>query len=195
MSELTILRAAHYPRMPWKNGGGSTEEITRDNAAAGAALDGFGWRVSIADISASGDFSRFAGYQRIITVLQGDGMVLRVDGKDSRALLPFDAFAFSGDSEVASEPLGGAIRDFNLIYSPQRFRARLQWFDGILPVTLFTSADTALVFSACDDLQVRIAGHEAQMLGIYDSVQLSTQGQLVKVGLAGRCCVIELSAV
>lgn len=195
MSDLKILRATHYPRMPWKNGGGSTEEIARDDAAAGAALDGFGWRVSIADISASGDFSRFAGYQRIITVLQGDGMVLRVDGKDSRPLLPFDAFAFSGDSEVSSELLGGTIRDFNLIYSPQRFMARLQWFDGILPATLFTSADTALVFSACDDLQVRIAGHGAQMLGIYDSVQLSIQGQLVKVGLAGRCCVIELSAV
>jgi environmental stress-induced protein Ves len=195
MSELKILRAAGYPRMPWKNGGGSTEEITRDDAGAGAALDGFGWRVSIADISASGDFSRFTGYQRIITVLQGDGMVLRVDGKDSRPLLPFDAFAFSGDSEVSSELLGGAIRDFNLIYSPLRFRARLQWFDGILPVSLFTSADTALVFSACDDLQVRIAGHGAQTLGIYDTVQVSTAGQLLKVGLAGRCCVIELQSV
>jgi environmental stress-induced protein Ves len=195
MSELKILRATGYPRMPWKNGGGSTEEITRDDAAAGAALDGFGWRVSIADISASGDFSRFAGYQRIITVLQGDGMVLRVDRKDSRPLLPFDAFAFGGDSEVSSELLGGAIRDFNLIYSPLRFRARLQWFDGILPVSLFTSADTALVFSACDDLQVRIAGHGAQTLGIYDTLQVSTAGQLLKVGLAGRCCVIELSTL
>jgi environmental stress-induced protein Ves len=195
MSELKILRAVSYPRMPWKNGGGSTEEITRDDSAAGGALDGFGWRVSIADISASGDFSRFAGYQRIITVLQGDGMVLRVDGKDSRALLPFDAFAFSGDSGVSSELIGGAIRDFNLIYSPLRFRARLQWFDGVLPVNLFTSADTALVFSACDDLQVRIAGHGAQTLGIYDTLQVSTAGQLLKVGLAGRCCVIELQSV
>lgn len=194
MIELKILRAAGYPRMPWKNGGGSTEEITRDGGAGGA-LDGFGWRVSIADISVSGDFSRFAGYQRIISVLQGDGMVLRVDGKDSRALQPFDAFAFDGSSEVASTLLGGAIRDFNLIYSPQRFRARLQWFDGILPVALFTSADTVLVFSACDDLQVRIGGQGAQTLGIYDSLQLEAQGALTKVGLSGRCCVIELQAV
>mgnify|MGYP002041017640 CR=1 FL=1 len=30
MIQLTHLRAADYPRMPWKNGGGSTEEIARD---------------------------------------------------------------------------------------------------------------------------------------------------------------------
>ena len=58
---------------------------------AGTGLDGFGWRLSIADIEASGGFSVFAGYQRIITVLQGAGMHLQVDGEQSRALLPFDA--------------------------------------------------------------------------------------------------------
>ena len=82
MSQLKVLRATDYPRMPWKNGGGSTEEITRD---AGTGLDGFGWRLSIADIGESGGFSTFAGYERVITVLQGDGMTLRVDGQDTRA--------------------------------------------------------------------------------------------------------------
>lgn len=53
MSQLKVLRAADYPRMPWKNGGGSTEEITRDT---GIGLDGFGWRLSIADIGESGGF-------------------------------------------------------------------------------------------------------------------------------------------
>ncbi|WP_208538767.1 HutD family protein, partial [Pseudomonas aeruginosa] len=37
MSELRILRAVDYPRMPWKNGAGSTEEIARDG---GDGLDG-----------------------------------------------------------------------------------------------------------------------------------------------------------
>lgn len=50
MSQVKVLRAKDYPRMPWKNGG-STEEITRD---AGTGLDGFGWRLSIADIGESG---------------------------------------------------------------------------------------------------------------------------------------------
>ncbi len=53
MNELKVLRAKDYPRMPWKNGGGSTEEISRD---AGTGLDGFGWRLSIADIGESAVF-------------------------------------------------------------------------------------------------------------------------------------------
>jgi environmental stress-induced protein Ves len=43
---MQLLRAPEYPRMPWKNGAGTTLEVMRD---AGANLDGFGWRVSIAD--------------------------------------------------------------------------------------------------------------------------------------------------
>lgn len=115
MSEFRILRAVDYPRMPWKNGAGSTEEIARDG---GDGLDGFGWRLSIADVGESGGFSRFAGYQRIISVLEGGGMRLRVDGAESAPLRARQAFAFSGDSEVHCTLLDGAIRDFNLIYAP-----------------------------------------------------------------------------
>ena len=35
MSQPVVLRAVDYPRMPWKNGGGSTEEITRDASYGG----------------------------------------------------------------------------------------------------------------------------------------------------------------
>lgn len=192
MSALNVLRAADYPRMPWKNGGGSTEEITRD---AGQGLDGFGWRISIADIAQDGGFSLFSGYQRVITVLQGAGMNLNIDGRPSRDLMPFDALAFSGNSQVECTLLGGTIRDFNLIYDPQRYQARLQWLDGIVPANLFTSAQTLLVFSACDDLQVRVAGYPAQVLGLYDSLQMDDQHGLLKVSLSGRCCVIELSSL
>ncbi|HGM5582554.1 TPA: HutD family protein [Pseudomonas putida] len=187
MSQLQLLRARDYPRMPWKNGGGFTEEITRD---AGDGLDGFGWRLSIADIEASGGFSSFAGYQRIISVLQGDGMCLSVDGQDSRALLAFDAFAFSGESQVGCTLLGGPIRDFNLIYAPNRYRARLQWFAG--DTRLFSAAETVLVFSAEADLRVRIQGEES-VLGLYDCLQLSDNAGLLELEVSGRCCVIELS--
>ncbi|WP_369988481.1 HutD family protein [Pseudomonas xanthosomatis] len=190
MSQLQLLRARDYPRMPWKNGGGFTEEITRDT---GAGLEGFGWRLSIADIEASGGFSSFAGYQRIITVLQGDGMRLNVDGRDSRPLLPFDAFAFSGESQVGCTLLGGPIRDFNLIYAPERYRARLQWFNG--GTRLYSAAGTVLVFSAQADLQVGIDGQLQPPLGLYDCLQLSSNERLLEVDVVGRCCVIELTGI
>ncbi|MCK1792122.1 HutD/Ves family protein [Pseudomonas violetae] len=188
MNELKVLRAADYPRMPWKNGGGSTEEITRD---AGDGLDGFGWRLSIADIGESGGFSTFAGYQRIITVLQGEGMTLSVDGQATRALLPLDPFAFSGKSLVSCTLLGGPIRDFNLIYAPQRYSARLQWLAG--EQRFFSAAGTVLVFSVTESLEVRV-GNIAQQLGQHDCLQLDGSAGLLEVSVRGQCCLIELSA-
>jgi len=186
MSSVKVWRAAEYVRMPWKNGGGSTEEITRD---AGSGLDGFGWRLSIADIAESGGFSTFAGYQRVITVLQGDGMTLCVDGDDTRPLLPLDPYAFRGESQVSCTLLGGAIRDFNLIYAPQRYSARLQWLDG--EQQFFSSASTLLVFSVSELLQVQV-GETASQLGRHDCLQLDGNAGLVEVATNAACCVIEL---
>ncbi|SEN35334.1 hypothetical protein SAMN04487857_11472 [Pseudomonas sp. ok272] len=187
MRELKVLRAVDYPRMPWKNGGGSTEEITRD---AGTGLDGFGWRLSIADIAESGGFSTFAGYQRVITVLQGAGMTLSVDGQDTRALLPLDPFAFSGQSQVACTLLDGPIRDFNLIYAPQRYRARLQWLAG--EQRLLTSAGTVLVFSVSESLSVQLDG-SLQHLGRHDCLHVDANAGLLDIAVNAPCCVIELT--
>lgn len=187
MIQMLLLRAKNYPRMPWKNGGGFTQEIARD---AGDGLEGFGWRLSIADIEASGGFSSFAGYQRIISVLQGDGMRLSVDGEVSRPLLAFDAFAFDGQSQVGCTLLGGPIRDFNLIYAPQRYRARLQWFDGTS--RLFSSAPTVLLFAAGSHVEVEVAGQERQVLGLYDCLSVEGAEGLMALEVQGRFCLIEL---
>jgi hypothetical protein len=188
MNEMKVLRAKDYPRMPWKNGGGSTEEITRDT---GTGLDGFGWRLSIADIGESGGFSTFAGYERIITVLQGDGMTLSVDGQITRPLLPLDPFAFSGESHVSCTLLGGAIRDFNLIYAPKRYSARLQWLAG--EQRFFSEAGTVLVFSVSDALEVTVNAGISQ-LGRHDCLQLLGNTGLLEVSTSAACCVIELTA-
>ncbi|QXI28909.1 HutD/Ves family protein [Pseudomonas vanderleydeniana] len=189
MSSLKVLRAADYPRMPWKNGGGSTEEITRDE---GEGLDGFGWRLSIADIGESGGFSSFAGYERIITVLQGAGMTLQVDGQRTRALLPLDPFAFSGASQVGCTLLDGPIRDFNLIYAPDRYSARLQWLEAAQPKRFFTSAAVLLIFSVSDQLHVGLADNGYEVLGRHDCLRLDGNAGLQEVAVTGRCCVIEL---
>ena len=192
MNELKVLRAADYPRMPWKNGGGSTEEITRD---AGEGLEGFGWRLSIADIDESGGFSRFEGYQRVISVLQGAGMNLQVDGVRTRALLPFDAFAFKGESAVGCALIDGPIRDFNLIYAPDRYSARLQWLEASAPQRFFSSAQTLLIFSASGQVHIGLGNTHHEHLGRYDCLQLSGNRELLEVSVTGHCCVIELSAI
>ena len=79
MSEFRILRAVDYPEC--RGSGAGSTEIARDG---GDGLDGFGWRLSIADVGESGGFSRFAGYQRIISVLEGGGMRLRWMARNPR---------------------------------------------------------------------------------------------------------------
>ncbi|WP_397455147.1 HutD family protein [Pseudomonas versuta] len=192
MNELNVLRAVDYPRMPWKNGGGSTEEITRD---AGEGLEGFGWRLSIADIGESGGFSRFDGYQRIISVLQGAGMSLQVDGASTRALLPFDAYAFKGQSTVSCTLIDGPIRDFNLIYAPDRYTARLQWLQATTPLRFFSSARTLLVFGADEHVSVCVGNTRHEQLGCYDCLQLNDNSELLEITVTGRCCVIELCGI
>lgn len=190
MSQLRVLRAADYPRMPWKNGAGTTLEILRDDAA-GDGLEGFGWRLSIADVGHSGGFSFFNGYQRIITVLEGDGMQLTIDGQPSRPLRALDALAFSGDSQVDCRLLGGAIRDFNLIYSPARCSARLQWL-AAGKSTLFSSAKTLLVFSAGEGLRVNFEG-ETPALGRYDCLQIDDAGlRPITFDANAAYCLIEI---
>jgi environmental stress-induced protein Ves len=195
MSDIKLLRAADYPAMPWKNGAGTTREIVRD---AGDGLEGFGWRVSIADVGAPGPFSAFTGYQRVISVLEGEGMRLNVDGVDSRDLRALDAFAFDGSCVVDCTLLAGAIRDFNLIYSPARYRARLQWLTLEGAAHFFSSASTVLLFSAGEGIHASLNGAPCGVLGLHDTLIAEGDGALRewRLKVAGRAdiCVIELEA-
>lgn len=119
---MKYLSAADYSVMPWKNGRGTTIEIARD-----VPDEGFGWRLSIADISQDAPFSTFPGLSRIISVLEGAGMTLTVDGTLSNHLRRYDAFAFSGDAKTSCALLDGPITDFNVIFDPRRYSAEVSW--------------------------------------------------------------------
>ncbi|WP_326542531.1 HutD/Ves family protein [Pseudorhodoferax sp.] len=122
-TELHRFDVAALPATPWKNGGGSTREIA--SWPPGAGLEGFDWRVSIASIAASGPFSTFAGVDRIITLLGGDGVRLHGQGLEHRLATPLAPFAFSGDERVDCTLLGGASSDFNVMTRRGRLRAVL----------------------------------------------------------------------
>ncbi|TXH91256.1 MAG: HutD family protein [Rhodoferax sp.] len=105
---------ADLPRMPWKNGGGSTREVVCQ--PPGAGMDRFDWRVSIASIVQSGPFSVFPGIDRSIALLDGDGVQLRAPGHfDHRLDTPAQPFAFAGDLAVDCTLLGGESTDFNVM--------------------------------------------------------------------------------
>ncbi|OIK02261.1 hypothetical protein BIV23_25275 [Streptomyces monashensis] len=110
---MQLLRAQGRTPAPWKNGGGVTSEVAAH--PGGARTDDFVWRVSIADVARSGPFSVFEGVDRIITVVDGPGMALTVDGARHVVADPYEPFAFAGDSDTQCELLGGPIVDFNVM--------------------------------------------------------------------------------
>ncbi len=116
---------ADLPRMPWKNGGGSTREVVCQ--PPGAGMDRFDWRVSIASIAQSGPFSVFPGVDRSIMLLDGDGVRLCCDGHFDHALdTPAQPFAFAGDVAVDCTLLGGESTDFNVMTRRGVVRADVQ---------------------------------------------------------------------
>ena len=109
---------------PWKNGGGTTQEVVC--FPPGAGLDDFDWRVSIATIAMGGPFSVFRGVDRTIMLLEGDGVRLQLAGFDHVLDAPHQPFAFDGDAAVECSLLGGLSTDFNLMVRRARGQATLR---------------------------------------------------------------------
>ena len=114
---LEFFDLANVPATPWKNGGGSTRELAcwPPASAAAGGMDSFGWRVSVATIAAPGPFSAFAGVDRQIMLLGGDGVHLTSSGWQHMLAERWQPFAFSGDEAVDCTMLGGISTDFNLM--------------------------------------------------------------------------------
>ncbi len=97
----------------WKNGGGVTREIVVWPPKAD--IEHFEWRVSVATISASGPFSTFPGIERVIMLLQGDGMVLRGTHLHHQLSQLYVPWSFSGDLAIDCRLLGSPSTDFNVM--------------------------------------------------------------------------------
>ena len=111
---MILLDTAQLAATPWKNGGGFTRELACH--PAGASLEDFVWRLSIADVAQSGPFSRFPGVDRVITLLDGAGMSLSFE--DGRRVLleqPHAPFHFRGEDAVQAELIATPSRDLNLM--------------------------------------------------------------------------------
>jgi environmental stress-induced protein Ves len=112
---IHFFERAQLRASPWKNGGGVTREIACHPPSAN--MQDFDWRISIAHIARDGDFSVFAGVDRVITLLEGGGVHLSsADSSVLHALnTPLQPFAFSGDAAVHGRLLNGDCHDLNVM--------------------------------------------------------------------------------
>jgi uncharacterized protein len=126
---VTVIRGADLVASPWKNGGGLTREVAA--FPAGASMDAFAWRVSIADVAQAGPFSRFPGVDRTLVLLDGAGMILDETAHTHALMQPLDIARFAGESAIDARLVDGPTRDFNLMVRRDAARGTLDiWRAG-----------------------------------------------------------------
>jgi environmental stress-induced protein Ves len=118
---MEIIRFAELRSEPWRNGGGVTRELASHPKAASAQDGAWDWRVSIADVTKAGDFSAFPGMERVLTVVEGELLLLTVDGAE-HPLEKYRPFRFSGDAAAHGALPTGDIRDLNVITRAGSFK-------------------------------------------------------------------------
>lgn len=130
---VTPLPAFEYRRMRWKNNLGWTREILR-----APDVDDYDWRVSIAEIDHDCAFSAFPGCDRILVLLEGQGMRLDfADGATTTLEPPHDRIAFGGEQPLQCTLTEGPTRDFNLIWKRERARAEVMHRPLVGPMLFF----------------------------------------------------------
>jgi len=140
---LNIIRRSSFTAVPWKNGGGMTQEALRVPARG----DPFLWRLSVAHIDSSGPFSDFAGYRRSMVLLRGAGLTLEFGDGERRDLRRIgDSVEFDGAMPTHCELLQGPCVDLNFMVSKSlRADARVVRVDRS-PAAL-AAPESALIFS------------------------------------------------
>jgi uncharacterized protein len=113
---MEIIRFADLKPEPWRNGGGVTRQIAGSaGAAAAPARDSaWDWRVSIAEVTKAGDFSLFPGMERVLTVVEGELLLLTVDGAE-QPLEKYRPFRFPGGAATTCALPTGDVRNLNVI--------------------------------------------------------------------------------
>lgn len=187
---MRALRHADYHRMPWKNGGGETIEIAV--SPEGASLENFNWRISMAKVESNGPFSQFPGVERTLSVLEGQGIALSIEGMPPISLGKARApFSFDASLKTDANLKDSAIVDLNVM--SRRGHASHRCYRVLGGGKIALGVKTTLVFSIGDGLIVD-DGEEKLTLKNYDCaiVEGRTEGENLIIS-GGDCYVIELN--
>jgi environmental stress-induced protein Ves len=164
---VQVLRAGERPAVPWLNGGGVTREVA--GGPAGSGMADFDWRVSLADVDRGGPFSLFPGVDRVITLVEGEGMVLTVAGAEQAVTVPFRPFAFPGDAATDCRLAAGPVVDFNVMTRRGRTAADVEIADAGRAVDV---PDDAVLLAVCLAGSAAL-GSAGVRLDRYDAVLLT----------------------
>jgi environmental stress-induced protein Ves len=181
------VRFADCPPEPWANGGGVTRVIAKGRFDGGAA--DYDWRLSVADVSTSGAFSKLPGVDRVITLTDGPGLLMTIDGHE-HTLEPFRPLPFVGEAATECEVVE-PTRDFNVMTRRGVCTATVDVCTG--SETLAASGDSiSYVISLKGEADVQLSSGTVN-LGQFDAV-LVTAAAEVRVGEKGRAAVVRIES-
>lgn len=187
---MRIIRAENYRRMRWKNGGGETAEIAV--FPEGAGLDGFGWRISMAKVEAGGPFSAFPEVDRTLSILEGEGIVLDIEGRQPVTLTSASApYRFAADAATNAELLGGPVTDLNVMTRRGRYQHKVsvREIDGSAEISL--EAEQALLFCRTGSMAISDEGG-SKKLGRFDATIVDC-GVALRIEGRAQFFVVELN--
>ncbi|CAH0259887.1 Protein Ves [Arthrobacter sp. Bi83] len=200
---MEIIRFADLRPQPWRNGGGVTRELASHPLAASAQDGAWDWRVSIADVAEAGDFSSFPGMERVLTVIDGELLLLTVDGGE-HPLEKYRPFRFSGEAAASGALPTGDIRDLNVIARTGAFKGYTSIvelskkrahpvFEGQLGILLQGQA-TVSPGTEPDDAGPEAGPGDAEPLGRYDAV-VGSDARTPEILGRGFLAVVSIDAV
>ena len=149
---IKVIDKTMFRQMPWANGGGVTTELfVQKDESSGRIL----WRLSMAGVDTDGPFSHFAGYDRILVLLEGQGLRLRhKDGTEHALSSLYDLASFPGDAETHALLAGGPVKDFNVIADRFMFRPAVTVLQAGDNNRVSISASVLAVFAVDNDLVI-----------------------------------------
>lgn len=162
---MILLREADYLTVPWKNGGGWTQEILK----VPAGTNSFDWRLSLATIESAGPFSSFTGYDRTLILVRGAGVELDFGPHGGTVLrAPGLLAAFDGDWQTRCTLIDGTSSDLNLMVSRERAEAQTRLIRPTAPEIIHTAGwEETLVCCIQGGAQIEdAAGHVAELASV-----------------------------
>ncbi|MFB6441970.1 HutD family protein [Streptomyces sp. NPDC056411] len=190
---MRILRAADRTAAPWSNGGGVTREVAAH--PPGAGWDGFAWRVSLADVTRDGPYSPLPGVRRILTVADGGGLELTVDGAVHHLPDRFRPFAFPGAAATDCRLLAGPVVNLNVMLRDGRAEAAVEMVRGSRALPPAGGTDAVLVVALQGAARLMPAGGGPPVrLARFDAALLTgPQPAAAALRTEGTAAVIALS--
>lgn len=184
---MRIVRAADHKRMPWKNGLGQTVEIAV--FPPGATVDTFDWRISMATVAEDGPFSIFPDIDRTLSILEGAGLELSVEGRAPIMLTQNSApYPFPADAHTRATLADGTITDLNVMTRRGRFSHGVETVTA--PAVLEPKQGLILILCHHGEIEIT-AGNGAETLKPLDCAVLDTDRPISLAG-SGDGFVIRL---